>query len=182
MAGVSCFRFMYVQFEFTREDLVDASRRLLNRQNTERPRAWKSSLYSGISARVVVFFFLRNNPILGLLLGVVVAGLIVLIYPGLEKSGLEGRLRRVVAEMMPAPGPYICEVEIRSEGVWLRQMNKQIIYEWQSVEAIDETHDSVEVFTRDGGGVVIRDRAFGSGDERRQFIEMARARLAESRS
>ena len=103
-------------------------------------------------------------------------------YPRLEKSGLDGRLRRVVAEMMPDPGPYVCEVEIRSEGVWLRQMNKQIIHEWQSLEAIEETPDSVDIFTRDGGGVVIRNRAFASEGDRRQFIEVARSGVMESRS
>ncbi len=173
---------MYVKFEFTREDLVDASKRFLNRRNRGRSRAWKSSLYSAISVGVTIFFFFRNNPTIGLLLGLIVAGIIILIYPQLEKSGFEGRLRRVVAEMMPDPGPYVCEVEIKSEGVWLRQMNKQVILEWQSVEAIEETSDSVDIFTRDGAGVVIRSRAFGSEGDRRQFIEIARSRLMESRS
>ena len=60
-------------------------------------------------------------------------------------------------------------------------MNKQVILEWQRVEAIEETSDSVDIFTRDGGGVVIRSRAFGSEGERSQFIEIARSRLMESR-
>jgi hypothetical protein len=173
---------MYVKFEFTQEDLVDAAKRSLNRRNLGRARIWKSSLYSAISVGVIIFFFLRNNPTIGLLLGLVVAGIIILIYPQLEKSGLEGRLRRVAAEMMSGPGPYVCEVEIRSEGVWLHQMNKQIIYEWPSLEAIEETSDSVDIFTGDGGGVVIRNRAFSSESERMQFIEVARSRLMESRS
>ena len=173
---------MHVQFEFTQDDLVDASRRFLNRRNLGRSRAWKSSLFSAISVGVIIFFFLRNSPTTGLLLGLLGAGIIILIYPRLEKSGLDGRLRRVVAEMMPDPGPYVCEVEIRSEGVWLRQMNKQIIHEWQSLEAIEETPDSVDIFTRDGGGVVIRNRAFASEGDRRQFIEVARSGVMESRS
>jgi hypothetical protein len=172
---------MYVQFEFTQEDLVDASKRFLNRRNPGLSKAWKSSLYSAISVGVIVFFFVRNKPMIGLLLGLV-AGLIVLIYPQLEKSGLDGRLRRVVAELMQDPGPYVCEVEIRSEGIWVREMNKQIIHEWQSLEAIEETSDSIDIFTRDGGGVVVRNRAFASEGERRQFIEIARSRLTASRS
>ena len=173
---------MYVQFEFTQEDLVDASKHFLNRANLGRSRVSKSALYSAISVGVIIFFFFRNNPTIGFLLGLIVAGILILIYPQLEKSGFEGRLRRVVAEMMPDSGPYVCEVEIRSEGVWVRQMNKQIIHEWQSVEAIEEASDSVDIFTRDGGGVVVRNRGFASEVDRRQFIEMARSRLMESRS
>jgi hypothetical protein len=173
---------MHVQFEFTQADLVDASKRFFNRRNRGRSKVWKSALFSAISAGVIIFFFLRNSPSIGLLLGLVIAGIIILIYPRLEQSRLDGRLRRVVADMMRDPGPYVCEVEIRSEGVWLRQMNKQIIHEWQSLEAIEETADSVYIFTRDGGGVVIRDRAFASEGERRQFIEVARSGLMESRS
>ena len=172
---------MYVKFEFSQEDLVDATKRLVNHNNPARSKAWKSSLYSALSVGVIVFFFLRNKPTLGLLLGLVV-GLIILIYPQLERSGIDRRLRRIVAELMQDPGPYVCEVEIRSEGIWVRQMNKQIIHEWPSLEAIEETSDSVDIFTRDGGGVIVRNRAFASEAERRQFIEIARSSLTASRS
>ena len=171
---------MYIQFEFTAEDLVDASKRFLDRRNIGQ-RVWRSSLYSAIAVGVIVFFFLRKSPTIGLLLGLVVAGIVMLIYPQLEQRGLDGRLRRVAGEMMQGPGPYICEVELRSDGIWLRQMNKQTIYEWQTLEAVEETSDSVDLFTRDGAGVVVRNRAFASEGERRQFIEMARARLTQSR-
>ncbi|MEA2203726.1 MAG: hypothetical protein QOE77_502 [Blastocatellia bacterium] len=173
---------MYVKFEFTQEDLIDAAKRSLNRRNLGRARLLKSSLYLAISVGVIVFFILRSTPTIGLLLGLAVAGITILIYPQLERSGLDGRLRRVAAEMMSGPGPYVCEVEIRSEGVWLHQMNKQIIYEWPSVEAIEETSDSVDIVTLDGGGVVIRNRAFASENERMEFTEIARSRLRESRS
>jgi hypothetical protein len=173
---------MYVQFEFTREDLVDASKRFLNHGNRGRTAVWKSSIYSAISVGIIVFFLFRNYPAIGLLLGFVAAGIIILIYPRLEKSGFENRLRRAAAEIMPDPGPYVCEVEIKSEGVWLRQMNKQAIFEWPSVEAVEETSGSVDIFTRDGAGVIIRSRAFGSEGERRQFVEIVRSRLMESRS
>jgi hypothetical protein len=138
---------MRVQFEFTQEDLVDASKRLLKHRRLERSKAWKTSLYSALSVGVIIFFFVRNKPAIGLLLGLV-GGLIMLIYPRLEKSALDRRLRRVVAELMRDPGPYVCEVEIRSEGIWVRQMNTQITHEWRGLEAIEETSDSVDIFAR----------------------------------
>jgi YcxB-like protein len=173
---------MYVKFEFTQEDLIDASQRSINRGNLGRSKVWNSSSYSAVSVGVITFFFLRNSPTIGLLVGLLVAGIIILISPQLEKRELENRLRRIVAEMMPNPGPYVCEVEIRSEGVWVRSMNKQTIHEWPNLKAIEETSDSVDIFTHDGGGVVVRNRAFTSEDQRRQFIEIARSGLTESRS
>jgi len=61
-------------------------------------------------------------------------------------------------------------------------MNKQIIHEWPSLEAVEETADSVDLFTRDGAGVVVRNRAFASGDERSKFIALARSHLIQARS
>ena len=83
---------------------------------------------------------------------------------------------------MAAPGPYVCEVELRPEGLWLRQMDKQTIYEWKSLEAVEETADSVDIFSRDGGGAVVRNRAFSSETDRSKFIELLRSGLSESRS
>jgi hypothetical protein len=50
-------------------------------------------------------------------------------------------------------------------GVWIRQLNKQTTYEWESVEEIEETEDSVDIYTKDGGGLIVRKRAFTSPAE-----------------
>jgi hypothetical protein len=31
-------------------------------------------------------------------------------------------------------------------------LNKQVIYEWKSLEAVEDTADSVDIFSRDDGG------------------------------
>jgi len=41
------------------------------------------------------------------------------------------------------------------------------------VVEIKETSDSVDIFTRDGGGVIVRNRAFASTAERAHFVELA---------
>jgi hypothetical protein len=56
-------------------------------------------------------------------------------------------------------------------------MNKQIVLEWESVEEITESEDSVDIFTRDGGGVIVRKRAFKSSEELEQFIGLAQSYL-----
>jgi hypothetical protein len=173
---------MHVQFEFTKEDLVDASIRFLRRGKVRKSVIWKSSVYSALAVAVMVFLVLQKSPTIGLVFGLIAAAIIVFLYPRWHQSSLENRLRQVANEIMTSPGPYICEVEPRGEGLWLRQMDTQIIYEWKSLEALEETADSIDIFSRDGGGVIVRNRAFASESDRAKFVELVRSSLAESRS
>jgi hypothetical protein len=65
---------------------------------------------------------------------------------------------------------------------FLQQSHKQSIYEWKAVEAVEDVDGAVAIFTRDGGGVVIRNRAFRENGECSRFLELARSSLRESRS
>src|SRR5262249_50381724 len=69
---------MYVQFEYTQADLVDASKRLLSRSNLVNVGSWKSSIYSAVISGAVVFLILRNDPMVGLVVGLVAGVVIVL--------------------------------------------------------------------------------------------------------
>jgi len=171
---------MHVEFEFTKEDLVDVAKRCLKRRNTSKADELKASLYLGVSVAVILLFVLKTTPLTGLVTGLI-AALVILLYPRWLRSSLENRMRQIADELMAAPGPYVCEVELRPEGLWLRQMDKQTIYEWKSLEAMEETADSVDIFSRDGGGVVVRNRAFSSETDRSRFIELVRSGLSDSR-
>jgi hypothetical protein len=173
---------MYVQFEFTQSDLVDASKRLLDRDKGASAGVWKAAIYDGVVVGSIIFLALQNKPAIGLVVSLTAAGLTILLYPKLQKSGIDRRLHRIAGGLMAEPGPYMCEVELRPEGVWVRQMNKQIIYEWKCVESIEETDDDIAIFTRDGGGVVVRNRAFKLNGEYNRFLELARSRIRESHS
>ena len=54
-------------------------------------------------------------------------------------------------------------------------MNRQLLYEWTSVQEIKETQDSIDIFTSDGSGVIVRDRAFETLAEKARFVEFARS-------
>jgi len=173
---------MYVQFEFTQADLVDATKRLLGRSNIANAGLWKGSIYYAVIVGAIVFLILRNDPTEGLVVGLVAGLVIALLYPKLQKSSLDRRLHGIAANLMAEPGPYVCEVELRPEGVWVHQMNKQTIYDWKIVEAVEEGDDAITIFTRDGGGVVVRNRAFKADDQRSQFLELARSGVRELRN
>jgi hypothetical protein len=104
-----------------------------------------------------------------------------LLYPSSHRSGVEKRLRELHREKLGGSGPFVCEVELTPVGVWVRQLNTQVTHEWESVKEIQETADSVDIITRHGGGVVVRNRAFKSDEERRKFIELAQGYIEISR-
>jgi molybdate-binding protein len=58
--------------------------------------------------------------------------------------------------------------------------NTRTVYEWKLVEEMVSTGDSVDIFTR-SGGVIVRNRAFSSSEERQRFIEMAREYMNQAR-
>jgi hypothetical protein len=175
---------MLVQFEFTLEDCVDASKRFLARSKAA-SWEWQGLAYSALFTWLLVFAvvtFLYGRPEIGAAIGVVLAALSAVLYPSSYEKTVERRLRKLHLEQFEAANTFLCEVELKDEGVQVRQMNRQVTYEWSSVEEIQETADSVDIFTRDGGGVVVRNRAFETAADRNEFLELAQTSLNAARS
>lgn len=169
---------MHVQFEFTQEDLIDVSRRSLERSEAVRSWRLKGLLYSMVVCGGAAFLplFLMGHPVEGAIVGLIGAVVMGFLYPGWNRSNTEKRLRQLIEEKFGDEGSFLCEVEISPVGVWVRQLNTQVTHEWESVERIEETADSVDIITR-SGSVVVRNRAFDSAEERGQFIELAQGYL-----
>lgn len=131
-------------------------------------------LYTVVLSWLLTFllFFFLQLPIVGAVLGLVAAAISGLIYPSSHRSGVERRLRQLHQEAFGDAGPFVCEVEVSPVGVWVRQMNTQITHEWESIKGVEEMGDGIDIITRTGGCIVVRDRAFSSPDERRKFIEL----------
>ncbi len=173
---MAAFIYMHVQFEFTQEDLIDASNRFLARSQVVRSWRWKNLLYSALIGWLFMFILFIGTPAKGAVLGLIVAVISSLIYPSLHKSETEKRLRELHQELLGDANLFMCEVELLPVGVWVRQINKQTVHEWESVEEIKESANSVDIFTR-GGGIIVRKRAFKSPEEQKQFIDIAQGYL-----
>lgn len=174
---------MHVRFEFTQEDMIDTSKRFIAR--SEAARAWhlKGLLYTAALTWGVVFLFfllVMSSPGKGALLGLIAAIISGVLYPDSARRRLENRLRELHQERFGDTDTFICEVELTPIGVWVKQMNTQITHEWESVEAVEETDDTVDIFTK-LGGVSVRDSAFSTTEERKKFIELAQGYLELSR-
>ena len=143
----------------------------------------KGMLTTAVTVGLLVFTLSvkTDAPVIGLVVALAAAVLTGLLYPSLSRGGVEQRLRKLHEEMLGGAGPFICEVELTAVGLWTRQLNRQTTYEWESVEEIKETEDSVDIYAK-GGGMIVRKRAFSSPDEQKQFIELAESYLELSRS
>lgn len=165
---------MHVEFEYTREDLIDATQRFLARSKVV--RSWKTNglLWAAILTWLLVFTFFYRTPVKGALIGLVGAAVCALIFPAYHKRATEKRLRRLHEEILGNETSLRCGVEITPDGFTVTQRNHTAKYDWPSVAEIAETNDSVDIFTRDGGGVIVRNRAFESGADRTKFVELAK--------
>lgn len=174
---------MYVKFTFTQEDSIEAAQRCLARSETVRSGRIKGMLSTAVTVGGIVFIILikTDMPVAGLVIALCAAILSALFYPALSRSGTEQRLRKLHEEKLGKGGPFTCEVELTAVGLWVRQLSKQVTYEWESVEEIEETEDSIDIYTKDGGGVIVRKRAFTSPDQQKQFRELAEGYLELSR-
>ncbi|HEX8127886.1 MAG TPA: hypothetical protein VF527_02215 [Pyrinomonadaceae bacterium] len=163
--------------------MIDTSKRFLARSEAVRSWRLKGLLYTAALTWGVVFVFfllVMASPITGALLGLIAAVISALVYPGSAQRNLDNRLRELHQEKFGETDTYVCEVELTPIGVWVKQMNTQVTHEWESVEEIVETADSVDIVTK-LGGVSVRDRAFATTAERRKFIELAQGYLELSR-
>ena len=166
---------MRVEFENTLDDLVDSSKRLLAHS---RDGYWKwqgavySSLVGGLLVFVVITYFYAR-PEIAAPIALVLAVLCAVLYPSSYEKSVEKRLRKLHLEELNGANTVLCEVELTAEGVKVKQMNRQVLYEWPGVTEIQETADSIDIFTRDFAVVVVRNRAFKTVDDRSRFLEMA---------
>jgi len=168
---------MYVQFEFTHDDFVDACKRFSTRFKLVRSSQLRTTLSVAFFAALLSFLILYRTPIIAAIIALAAAVASILFYRNSIRRAYEKHFRLLSKDIFGDASSFLCEVELRPEGVWVRQGHHQVVHEWPSIEEISETPDSVDIFTRDKSGVVIRNRAFKSPEERLRFIELTRGAL-----
>ncbi len=164
---------MRVQFEYTIDDMVDVQLRVLKRSRAARSWQWRdlgmTSLLTGAVLFAVIPKGFAGRAIMGgigLLLG-------ALLYPIMNERTVRRRLRKFCQEKAGSSKTLFCEVEVRDSGVHTRSNGTQIIYPWDKVTEIEETDESVDLYTEVGGLLVVRKRAFASPEEQQKFVELA---------
>ena len=125
----------------------------------------------------LLVFILTRYSVKGFISGMVAALIVVITDPWTYKYELRKNLRKVAKERYGEENEFVCEVELLPEGLKTRGEtsgeNIQGTTGWETIEEVVSTDDSVDIFGRKGG-VIVRNRAFSSAEERARFIELAR--------
>ena len=75
-----------------------------------------------------------------------------------------------------------CELELRADGVWVRQEQAEILNPWRSFVAADDVTDGIELRFAGGGFALVRNRVFPTLEARAAFLDRARALGAAARN
>jgi len=87
---------------------------------------------------------------------------------------LKARVRRYLAEKYGRDATVPCTIELRPTGLWIRQKDVEMSFDWQGGEDVHERGGDVEVRFRQGLAVV-RGRAFRTVADRENFVAVVRA-------
>ena len=175
---------MKVQFTYSQEDMVDSTLRFLRRSKTFRSARWKQVVFMTLVCWLglyVVFISFLGNPYLAVITGVVTAVSNAALSPFFIERATGKRLRKLLKESYGDKNNFRCEVELSSEEIRIQGENTKTVYNWDLVQEIIPTENSVDIFTR-SGGVVVRNRAFESVTARDEFVTLARAYFAAAHS
>jgi hypothetical protein len=170
-----------VEYDETIDECVDDQVRLLNRATTYAKRRRRDRVLMGIT--VALFFgatiLVTATDVALLELAVALGGGVVFGALSAYSYGfyfdwhVRHHARRFIKDMMKGASTIPFEIELRPDAVWTKSRDVEIRFAWSSLTGIEDAEHGVE-FWFDPGLVLVRSRAFASGDARRQFLERAR--------
>jgi hypothetical protein len=175
---------MKVSFVYNQAEAVEAAMRMLARSKTVIYERRKAVIISAVVFGPVMF--LAFHAVFRVLLFSVLFGIFtVLLMFAMMPYSIEKQRRKTMARFMREKhgdqNSFTCEVELADKGVSVADQNSQHFFPWEEVEEIVDTANSVDIFAK-LGGVVVRNRAFSSPENRAEFKQLAQHHLALARS
>ena len=132
-------------------------------------------------ASLLVAQFLWSNHRLAILPVALLVGVVCSYLGGRDYyRSAEKRIREHLVDRFKGPGARVCDVELRSSGLWFRQDGVESLYQWTDVRTVEDTPISVELAVKNRI-LVVRNRAFSNLADREAFFGHAR-RLASTAS
>src|ERR1700730_5011990 len=166
---------MRVQFNYSQEDIVDASVRFFARSKSLRLMRRKRTAWLALLAWLLVFVFFRFS-FHGAIAGMAAALIVVITDPFIYNYELRKNLRKIAKERYGEENEFVCDVELLPEGLKTSAENIHGTTEWETIEEVVSTDDSVDIFGRKTG-VLVQSRAFSSAEDRARFIELVREHM-----
>jgi len=172
-----------VQFETGVDDVVDATVRYWRRSPAGQSQRRRAILNTTVAFTVCLFVVAwlqvglharLSGPLA--LVALVLGGVVWLLYGRYYDYAFRRNVFRTATEQSGDDTSWLCEIELRDDGVWSRSRGVEYLFHWSALTRIEPSGDGVEFHFRDGF-VMARDRAFSLPAERAAFLDSA-ARLA----
>jgi hypothetical protein len=171
-------------FDATLDEIVDANMRLVQHTAAYRQQRRQYQWVIGVcGAGAVAVGVLRGHelPSLPMLAIAFCAALVVgigfgALYGYYHNWHVRRRYRQVVNEMYGGVEQIRCEFELTDDGLSGKSMHSEISFPWSRLTRVADLPGSIELWFNPGL-VVIRDRAFQTQEERRNFLGVVRQRL-----
>ena len=165
---------MKVRFKFTLDDLVDAAERGTANSKLVRSWRWREMAVSAVLSGVIVYVLKAGSHETKVFSAVIGALVAVAIHSLVAARTRKGRLRKLLQERFGGAGPYSFEIELTPAAVITTQAGTRSEHAWSTIVEVKDSADSVDFVSKGAGIIVVRNRAFPSEGERRQFLELAR--------
>ena len=165
---------MKVQFDFTVDDLVDGAERAVSRSPVARSWRWQGLLASCVLSAAVAYMVVPGSDARRLFAAAIGALICAAIYPFSVGRSRKRRLEKYFREQFGGDGPYTCEVELTPAALVTVQAGTRSERAWSTITAIQVTDNSVDFLTKGAGSLIVRNRAFGSAEQRDAFVNLAR--------
>jgi len=164
------------------DEVVDASWRLASRTRAFQRQIRNHVIIASAATGVVVFgvwtYFGRGTGgqiAVALIAATVFAVTFARFFRGELVKQLKKSQRTIALEQFGGK-PVPCEVELRPDGLWVRQAEMEMIFPWTVCTGIVENTDDIEI-NFSPGICVLRNRHFALPTERQAFLDTVR-RLA----
>ena len=171
-------------YDATIDDAVDVGMRLSNKSQAYRRQVRQLTILTGVigtGAVLALGFFYASSPgpvdvAAGVLAALVFGVVFAFTFKRFFAKEILKQSRKVVTEQFNGKSTVTCELELRPESVWVRQLGMEMVFPWTLCTGIQDNADDIEL-TFSAGLCVIRNRHLPSTAERQRFLETAR-RLA----
>jgi hypothetical protein len=173
-----------VEFDVTLDEVVDANMRLVEHTAAYRKPRTHYQWVAGVCV--------AGGLAVGILKGSEVPSYATLavascaaLFGGLALGTLYGRYhdwhvrrsyRRLVSELYGGTERIACAFEVRDDALCCRSVHGDTSFPWSQLTRVEDVPGSIELWFNPGLAVV-RDRAFRTQEERREFLEAVRHRL-----
>jgi len=172
---------MHVTFNYSQEDLVDATMRFAARSKTLRNMRRRQLFWGAVWLLALVMVFLKFSIML-MITAALAALIVISMSPYMYDRRYRKNLRAFYKEKFGEENEFTCQVELLSEGMKTSCADHVTLTKWEDIEEIVPTSDSVDIFGRKDRGCIVRNRGFASAEERQRFIETAASYLSRAQA